>query len=85
MPRISQFYGITVLMFFGDHEPPHFHARYAGHAAKYRLDGELLDGSLPRRANRLVREWAALRSSELLQCWDRAIRHEEPGSIQPLE
>jgi Domain of unknown function (DUF4160) len=85
MPRISQFYGITILMFFGDHDPPHFHARYAGHTAKYRLDGELLDGLLPRRANRLVREWAYLRSQELLVCWDRVLRHEDPGSIQPLE
>jgi hypothetical protein len=29
MPRISEFYGITILMFFGDHNPPHFHVRYA--------------------------------------------------------
>jgi Domain of unknown function (DUF4160) len=70
-------------MFFGDHDPPHFHARYAGHTAKYRFDGELLDGSLPRRANRLVREWAHLRSHELLVCWDRALRHEDPVAFNP--
>jgi hypothetical protein len=34
MPEISRFYGIVVQMYFGDHTPPHFHARYAGHTAK---------------------------------------------------
>lgn len=72
-------------MFFGDHEPPHFHARYAGRVAKYRLDGELIDGSLPRRADRLVREWAVLRSQELLVSWELALRHQNPGKIEPLD
>ena len=30
MPEISRFYGIIIAMFFDDHNPPHFHARYAG-------------------------------------------------------
>jgi len=28
MPEISRFFGIIVAMFFDDHNPPHFHARY---------------------------------------------------------
>jgi hypothetical protein len=28
MPTISIFYGIVIQMFFDDHNPPHFHARY---------------------------------------------------------
>jgi len=84
MPRISEFYGITVLMFFGDHNPPHFHARYAGHKAKIALDGTLLAGRLPRRASRLVNEWAGLHAAELRECWERAVNHEPPGTIEPL-
>ena len=68
MPRISSFYGITILMFFGDHNPPHFHARYGGHKARIALDGSLLAGHLPRRASRLVQEWAALHAEELAEC-----------------
>jgi len=30
MPTISEFFGIVILMFFDDHAPPHFHARYGG-------------------------------------------------------
>ncbi|MFW5856472.1 MAG: DUF4160 domain-containing protein, partial [Planctomycetota bacterium] len=28
MPEISRFYGIVIALFFGDHNPPHFHARF---------------------------------------------------------
>jgi hypothetical protein len=84
MPRISSFYGITILMFFGDHNPPHFHARYGEHSARIALDGTFLDGELPRRATRMVLEWTSLHSDELAECWDRAINHEPPGTIDPL-
>lgn len=32
MPIISTFYGIIIQMFWDDHAPPRFHARYAGEA-----------------------------------------------------
>jgi len=33
MPRISVFLGIVITMYFDDHAPPHFHARYSGQEA----------------------------------------------------
>ncbi len=33
MPRISAFYGIVVWLYWNDHQPPHFHAGYAGQVA----------------------------------------------------
>lgn len=30
MPTISSFYGVIIRMYWADHAPPHFHARYAG-------------------------------------------------------
>lgn len=30
MPEISLFFGIRITMFYSDHNPPHFHAEYAG-------------------------------------------------------
>jgi len=33
MPRICEFFGIVVSMFYGDHNPPHFHAVYGEHEA----------------------------------------------------
>ncbi|MFQ5932660.1 MAG: DUF4160 domain-containing protein [Nitrospiraceae bacterium] len=84
MPQISSFYGITILMFFGDHHPPHFHARYSGQSARVALDGTLLDGDFPRRAQRLIREWTGLHQDELEACWERAVRNVPPGTIEPL-
>jgi hypothetical protein len=57
MPRISSFYGIVIEMYFADHPPPHFHARYGGEVALIAIaSGEVIRGSLPLNALRLVRE-----------------------------
>ena len=57
MPEISRFYGIVIQMYFGDHPPPHFHARYAGQTAKIDIDSlAVIDGRLPARALGLVME-----------------------------
>lgn len=85
MPRISAFYGIVIVMYFDDHPPPHFHARYGEHEAQVAIaTGDVLDGSLPRSASRLVKEWAELRRAELLDDWQRAERAEPLISIEPL-
>lgn len=85
MPRISAFYGIVIVMYFGDHPPPHFHARYGEHHAQIDIaSGEILNGTLPRRALRLVQEWADLHRQELIADWERAEREEPLVSIDPL-
>ena len=61
---------------------PHFHARYAGQQASVAIATlETLAGSLPERALRLVREWAALHQGELEENWLRA-RDEAP--LEPI-
>lgn len=86
MPRISFFYGITIWMYWneGAHARPHFHARYAGQSASIDFGGDLIAGSLPRRALALVSEWAALHEDELRMNWERARREEPLHPIAPL-
>ena len=85
MPRICSFYGIVIVMYFDDHPPPHFHARYGEHEAQVAIaTGDVLHGSLPRSASRLVKEWTELRRGELLDDWQRAERAEPLVSIEPL-
>jgi len=85
MPRISEFYGIVIEMYFADHAPPHFHARYGGVEATIVIaTGELLAGAIPGRALRLVREWLDAHRAEVEANWDRARRHEHPTSVPPL-
>ena len=50
MPEISRFFGIIVAMFYNDHNPPHFHARYGEHKAVIAIEtGEIIEGRLPPR------------------------------------
>ena len=84
MPVISRFHGITVMMYFADHPPPHFHARYGGEHARFSLDGNLIDGHLPPGPLRQLEEWAALHHAALERCWDQARRHEPVGTIEGL-
>lgn len=85
VPRISAFYGIVIRMYHDDHEPPHFHAQYAEHSAKVSIEtGEVMRGRLPRRALRLIREWAGLHREELAENWRRARRDDVLKAIEPL-
>ena len=85
MPQISQFYGIVIAMFFNDHVPPHFHAYYGGDEATIIIgSGEVYDGSLPRRALRLVQEWEEQHRNELLANWELARRPAPLNQIAPL-
>jgi hypothetical protein len=85
MPRISAFYGIVIAMFFDDHPPPHFHARYGEHDAQVVIaTGEILNGTLPRRAHALVREWTELHRAELEADWDLAREGQPLVTIDPL-
>lgn len=85
MPAISRFMGITIAMYFDDHQPPHFHARSGEFSAKMRTDTlELLVGDLPRRELRLVLAWAELHASELQENWRRARAGETLQAIEPL-
>ncbi len=86
MPKISEFYGILIYIYFSDHAPPHFHAIYGEYEAEFAIaDGEVLEGRLPNRALSLVVEWARNRRRELLEDWERARRHEPLLPIAPLD
>ncbi len=67
MPTISSFYGILIQIFWQDHNPPHFHVRYAGARALIAIeDLRIISGARPARAERLVLEWASLHQAELM-------------------
>jgi hypothetical protein len=85
MPRISSFYGIVISMYFGDHSPPHFHARYGGRVATIEIaSGAVIKGSLSPRALRLVREWTTLHRRELAINFERVADNKNPIKIEPL-
>jgi hypothetical protein len=72
-------------MYFGDHPPPHFHVRYGQHKARFEIaTGDRIDGVIPARAERLVREWADLHRPELEENWRRCERRVPLDPVQPL-
>ena len=85
MPRISEFYGIVIAMYYREHGVPHFHAVYAGNTASIEISTlDVIAGSLPPRALRLVREWAEAHQAELDANWQRARTDEPLERIEPL-
>jgi hypothetical protein len=85
MPRISEFYGIVIAMYYREHGTPHFHATYGEYSASISIaSGAPIAGALPRRALGMVREWTIEHQAELQANWERA-RFDAPlATIDPL-
>lgn len=85
MPEISRFYGISIYMYYFDHNPPHFHVVYNEYEAIYGLDLlNLIDGYVPKRVNALVKEWAKINYDELKNNWNRCRFGMKIIKIKPL-
>jgi hypothetical protein len=85
MPEISRFFGIIIAMFYDDHNPPHFHARYGKDGVAIEITSlRVLEGQIPARALGLVMEWALQHQKELLQDWSLAKNNKPLKKIAPL-
>ena len=85
MPEISRFFGIVITMYYDEHNPPHFHARYGSDRAAIEIDSlRLREGRLPPRALGLVVEWASEHQDELMANWEAARLDTPLSRIAPL-
>lgn len=86
MPEISRFLGIIIAMYYNDHPPPHFHAKYGEHEAIVAINtGEIIEGHLPPRVIGLVEEWREYHKAELIEDWSLARERKALKKIEPLE
>jgi Domain of unknown function (DUF4160) len=88
MPRLSEFFGLIIYMYWNDiqkHKSPHFHVRYQGTECVFLLSGELIQGQISRRAERLIQDWCVERKDELQKAWQCAIEGKEIPWVQPLQ
>lgn len=85
MPEISLFGGIRITMYYSDHNPPHFHAEYAGHKALVDIQGAyIIGGALPSRQLKYVLAWGEMHKDELMQNWELAKNGRPLQKIAPL-
>ena len=85
MPVISVFRGIKIMMYYNDHMPPHFHAKYGDEEILVSIkDLEVLEGEMQSKQLKMVLGWAAFHQSELMENWELAVKKQELFSIDPL-
>ena len=85
MPVISRFFGIVIYMYWRDHAPPHFHAKYQDEEVTVEIETGTVVGNINARALRLVQEWRELHKPELLEDWRLAEGKRSLKHIKPLE
>ncbi len=85
MPIISRFLGIVIAMYWDDHAPPHFHAKYGDYEITVNILSGVVEGKFPKRALRHVLEWYESHKNELITDWELCQKNEVPNPIEPLE
>lgn len=85
MPEIARFFGIVIAIYYKEHNPPHFHAKYGDQTAVFSIaDLALIEGQLPKRVISLVLEWAFEHRDELMEDWRLAQANKPLRRIEPL-
>jgi hypothetical protein len=85
MPEICRFLGIVIAMYYREHQPPHFHAKYGDQTGVFAIeDLRLIEGSLPNRVISLVLEWAFEHRDELMKNWALTMAKKPLRKIAPL-
>ena len=88
MPSISMFYGLVVYLYYIDnkqHNMPQIHVKYQRYEAVFNiLDGELLEGDIPKAKIRLIQAWIEVHREDLLTNWELALNGQTPLPIEPL-
>lgn len=65
MPIIDIFFGITLRIYYRDHNPPHIHAEYQGFEAVFNLKGKMIAGKMPLKQKRLIAFWLKLNGEKI--------------------
>jgi hypothetical protein len=85
MPIISRFFGIIIAMYWRDHTPPHFHAKYGDQEIIVEIETGKVTGNMSKRALSMVQEWRKLHIEELFNDWQLAEQNKPLKRIKPLE
>jgi hypothetical protein len=48
MPELCRFLGIVITMYYKDHAPPHFHAKYGEYLMTVEIETGVVNGQFPK-------------------------------------
>lgn len=88
MPTLSVFYGIIVYMYNekgGKHNLPHIHAEYQDEEIAIDLEGNILEGTLPKAKLKLLLAWIEIHKEDLEANWKLLSMGKEYFKIEPLK
>jgi hypothetical protein len=69
----------------GQHKTPHIHAEYQGEEVVVSLEGDVIEGSIPKKKQSLVIAWVNIHYDDLLANWDLLEKGEKTFTIEPLK
>ena len=72
-------------MFWREHAPPHFHAKYGDDEIVVEIKTGNITGSMPKRAIRMIEEWRQIYKTGILEDWKLAEQKKALFPIKPLE
>ena len=71
MPIYFQFNGIKIVLYFNEHNPPHFHAMYAEYEALIEINSlSVFRGKLPKKKEQEVLKWVKKNQKLLVEIWN---------------
>jgi hypothetical protein len=83
MPCVKRLGRLLIYIYYQDHAPPHFHARFQGRGASITImDLTVIGSNLAPGTLRRVLDWAGHHQRALLNRWDLASRGEP---LQPIK
>ena len=84
---ICMFDGIKIYIYVERnerHSVPHLHAYYAEHSIVVDFEGNVLEGSLPRKKQAMLVAWTMMHEDELRANYDLMLEGQLPFRIDPL-
>lgn len=71
MPTFFIIDGVKIVLYFNDHNPPHFDAIIAEYDALVEIETvEIMQGELPKNKRQRVLEWAQNHRDQLWEIWE---------------
>ena len=72
-------------MYWNDHLPPHFHAKYSEYEITVNIETGVIEGKISKRALTLILEWYEKHKDELIENWELCRKKKMIKQIKPLE